>query len=389
MTGAKYAAFISYSHKDEAVARWLHRRLESYAIPTGAAPGYGRKGLFGRRIGRVFRDREELPAGYPLSDKINEALAQSDALIVLCSPDAARSEYVTQEILEFQRLGKGGRIFPVIVGGEDHEIFPPALSETREILEADMRPGKDGRDHAALKLLAGLMGLDPYELTRREQRAQRRRLALAGAGMAVFAGLAVAAGWGFYQSAENARQARSTLHRFFVVSGERALADGDLLLAARYALAGHQLSPENAREYEVLLARAYEALGDHRVIDVQEEWVDSVAVSPDGRRIVSGGFDGTVRQWDAATGRQIGAPITVHGGRLKAVAFLADARIVLDGEDGTVRLWDAATGRQIGMLPIGEGHRFAVSSDGRRIVSEGGDGAFRLWDTTTGRQIGA
>ncbi len=57
MPVSKYAAFISYSHNDEVVARWLHRRLEAYAIPRGAAPDYGRKGLFGRRIGRVFRDR--------------------------------------------------------------------------------------------------------------------------------------------------------------------------------------------------------------------------------------------------------------------------------------------------------------------------------------------
>lgn len=214
MAETKYAAFISYSHKDEVVARWLHRRLEGYAIPRGAAPGYGRKGLFGRRIGRVFRDREELPAGYPLSDKINEALAQSDALIVLCSPNAARSEFVNKEILEFQRLGKGDRILPVIVAGEDHEIFPPALSEKREILEADMRTGKDGRESAALKVLSGLMRLEPNDLTQREVRAQRRRLVLAGLGMALFAALAVAAGWGFYKADENAQRATDTLHRF-------------------------------------------------------------------------------------------------------------------------------------------------------------------------------
>jgi len=215
MAETKYAAFISYSHKDEVVARWLHRRLESYAIPRGAAPGYGRKSLFGRRVGRVFRDREELPAGYPLSDKINEALAQSDALIVLCSPNAAKSEFVNKEILEFQRLGKGDRIFPVIVAGEDHEIFPPALSDKREILEADMRVGKDGRVQAALKVLAGILGLEPNDLTQREARARRLRLGLAGVGVATFAILAIIAQQRSVEAVDSQRKADSYLGLVF------------------------------------------------------------------------------------------------------------------------------------------------------------------------------
>ena len=75
----------------------------------------------------------------------------------------------------------------------------------------------------------------------------------------------------------------------------------------------------------------------------------SVAFSPDGKRIVSGSDDKTVRVWDAATGQPIGAPLTGHTGAVNSVAFSPDGkRIVSGSDDKTVRVWDAATGQPIG-----------------------------------------
>ena len=129
--------------------------------------------------------------------------------------------------------------------------------------------------------------------------------------------------------------------------------------------------------------------------------VDSVAFSPDGERIVSGGADGTLRLWDLQ-GQQIGDPFEGHEGeeplfkRVTSVAFSPDGeRIVSGGSDGTLRLWDLQ-GQQIGD-PF-EGHEgeeplfkrvtsVAFSPDGERIVSGGSDGTLRLWDLQ-GQQIG-
>jgi WD40 repeat protein len=123
-----------------------------------------------------------------------------------------------------------------------------------------------------------------------------------------------------------------------------------------------------------------------------ENWVSGVAFSPDGRRIVSGAYDGAVRLWDASTGVAIGEPMTGHQNAVSSVAFSPDGqKIASGGLDGTVRLWDTATGEAVGE-PM-TGHQNAVSSvafspDGQKIASGGLDGTVRLWAAATGQAIG-
>ena len=136
----KYWAFISYSHHDEHRGRWgtrLHTALESYRVP---------KQLVGRdvagvkvpqRIHRVFLDREELASGPSLPDKIRQTLEQSRYLVVICSPFAAASRWVNEEVRTFKAIGREDRVLPLIIGGEPNatdkpdsgmpECFPEAL----------------------------------------------------------------------------------------------------------------------------------------------------------------------------------------------------------------------------------------------------------------------
>ena len=197
MEPRKYWAFISYSHRDAKWAAWLHRSLESYRPPRQLIGTSTPAGAVPKRLSPVFRDREELASATDLGASINEALRESACQIVICSPSAARSRWVNEEILAFKRLGREQRIFCLIVEGEPHasdkpeqaelECFPPALrfglgadgqlsSTPSEPIAADARAGKDGKGHAKLKLIAGVLGVGFDTLRRREQQRRNRRL---------------------------------------------------------------------------------------------------------------------------------------------------------------------------------------------------------------------
>jgi tetratricopeptide (TPR) repeat protein len=214
----KYVAFLSYSHRDAKWGSWLHKALESYHPPKQLVGTVTARGPVPKRVSPVFRDREELASATDLGTLLREALRLSACQIVICSPSSARSKWVNEEILSFKRLGREDRIFCLIVDGEpyasgmpgreDEECFPPALrfklgpdgelsSVPTEPIAADARPGKDGRNNAKLKLIAGLLGVGFDALRQREQhRRQRQLFAIASgaiAGMVLTSGLAAAA----------------------------------------------------------------------------------------------------------------------------------------------------------------------------------------------------
>jgi WD40 repeat protein len=127
-------------------------------------------------------------------------------------------------------------------------------------------------------------------------------------------------------------------------------------------------------------------------------FVNSAAFSPDGKRIVSGSDDHTVRVWDAQTGQQI-LSFPGHIKRVNTVAFSPNGkRIVSGGDDKEVKVWNAQTGQELLSFP---GHKWdvravAFSPDGKRIASGGeGDGfclglftrgEVRVWDAETGQE---
>ncbi len=189
----RYAAFISYSHTDDKIARWLHRRLESYAIPSGIAPDQGVKSILGRRLGKIFRDREEFPAGGELTRQIEEALASSQHLLVLCSQHSAASKFVDSEIRHFMALGGADRVIPVILDGDPPDCFPPSLRASSDRLGADLRVGKDGKDGGLIKIVSGLLSVGPDDLFQRQRRRQRWIVGLMSAAAAVFALVAAVA----------------------------------------------------------------------------------------------------------------------------------------------------------------------------------------------------
>lgn len=197
--GIRYKAFISYSHQDEAWGRWLQRVVESYRVPGRLVGTEGRFGPVPARLAPVFRDREDLSSAADLTSSVKEELAASETLIVICSPAAAASRWVNEEVEYFRALGRGDRILALIVDGDPRgadsmrQCFPPALlrdtaGEPFEPLAADARKWADGKTLARLKLVAGILGIRLDDLRQRDmQRAHRRWMISAAGAMAVAA----------------------------------------------------------------------------------------------------------------------------------------------------------------------------------------------------------
>jgi tetratricopeptide (TPR) repeat protein len=211
----RYWAFLSYSHHDKLVAKRLQRQLETYRVPRRLIGRETSVGQVPARVTPVFRDRDELHAGADLKASVQEALSRSRWLIVVCTPDAARSPWVNREIIEFKRLRGERHVLALIARGEPfasdmpgreaEECFPPALrralnadgqpeGEPLEPIAADMRKHGDGPQRAMLKLLAGMVGVGFDDLVRRDmQRRVRLLSAVAGASVVGVLGFALLA----------------------------------------------------------------------------------------------------------------------------------------------------------------------------------------------------
>lgn len=187
---ARYRAFISYNHRDAAFGRRLHARLERYVLPGRLVGRETPRGKVPRRLTPIFRDREELPAAHDLTVEVRAALAASNALIVVCTPNAAASPWVAREIELFRDLHADRPILAALVDGEPAEAFPPPLCEGHEPLAADFRPTGDGARLALLKLVAGVAGVGLDELVQRDaQRRLRSVTAVTGLSLAAALGM--------------------------------------------------------------------------------------------------------------------------------------------------------------------------------------------------------
>jgi WD40 repeat protein/serine/threonine protein kinase len=126
------------------------------------------------------------------------------------------------------------------------------------------------------------------------------------------------------------------------------------------------------------------------------DWVDSVAYSPDGKRLASGARDKTVKVWDAQTG-QLLFTCKGHTKLVGVVVFSPDGKRLASasGFDGTVKVWDGQTGQELLSLK-GGGVSVAFSPDGKRLASasRGYDEQDKLvpcevkvWDAQTGQEL--
>jgi len=157
------------------------------------------------------------------------------------------------------------------------------------------------------------------------------------------------------------------------------------LEALRKAAKGSDDAEVSRRAEKLLTPLEAMLRGELRCFTGHTDDVNSVAFSPDGKRVLSGSWNWTVRLWDVETGEELRCFTSYNIG---CAAFSPDGKRVLSGECSRVQLWDVATGKQLHCF---EGHMNVVNSvtfspDGKRVLS-GGDKTVRLWNVETGKEL--
>lgn len=420
----RYNAFISYRHvePDRKWAKWLHSALETYRVPAKLV----RERRIPARVGRVFRDEEELPASADLNSEIESALQGSKFLIVICSRRTPESEWVNKEVIRFRQLGRDERILALLIEGEPQEAFPRSLREIRrtitdgqgrtieeieevEPLAADVRPLPARMESprylkrmARLRLLACVLGCRFDDLRQREQERRMQRLSYLSALMiALFTVMLALSGAAVYQKGQADRHriaAETALER---ESDERRRAE-QALYRNRIALAHSKwLAGDVGNAHEELVAcptrlRHWEWGHLERRCHVElltlhgrAGCLRSVAFSPDGKHIASASDKGTVKIWNATTGQEVRS-LQAHAEGVGSVVFSPDGRHLASASaDKTAKVWDATTGEEVLTL---RGHSkpvrsVAFSADGTKIATGSDGGTLRIWDAATGREL--
>lgn len=179
MANKKYRryAFISYSHRDVKIAKWLHKKLEAYKLPADIQNEFEKS----QYLRPVFRDTDDLDTGI-LGDELRKKLWSSKYLIVICSPNSNHSKWVNAEIQTFIEWGRISRIIPVIAVAKSNsnnpvDDFADILKEhiiscpNEELLGTDIN--ELGKEKALVRIVSRMLNVDFDVLWKRHRRQKR------------------------------------------------------------------------------------------------------------------------------------------------------------------------------------------------------------------------
>lgn len=397
-----YRAFFSYARADGKIAGQLHRYLDGYKVPAGLRGMNGARGPVPNSLHPIFRDREDLAGGGELGERLRAALESSEALIVLCTPAAAKSQWVDEEVRLFREKFGNAAVFPVIGAGDpesddpDEQCMPPSLRGST-VLAADLRDIRkdtghiigDGPAGGRLKLLAGLLGVELDQLRRREDARRRRQMAGMTVALAAFVALAIAAVVLGLAARNNAAEA-DTQRLLAVANAERArkgealasqrakaesiartqaeAARAEAEKARKVAEEQRQLALRSAAEAarQASIARANEARAQSQFARAQGALADSFAQR--GLAAADAGKRDLALRY-ALAGAQI-SPASIPRQRVLLARLLTAPALRSQLDVGS---------KSITFL--------AISPDGSRLMTSGLDKVARLFDTNGAGQI--
>lgn len=271
----EYIAFISYRHKplDSSVAKKIQRSIESFTVPAEYRDQVG-----GKRLGKVFRDEDELPASANLSESIRDALDHARFLIVICTPDLPQSHWCEEEIRYFLKTHDRDQLLAVLAEGEPQDSFSPYMLHTFdeegnitgnvEPLAANL---KQPYKKEFIRLCAAMLGCSFDALWQRDRRkrANRRMGAFAGAAL-LLAAFTLVVLMKNHQINEQKSLSEKRLSEALVSTGQNKLASFDRRGALEDALQATRIEdPQNIDpQVDALLT---EALGAYEVGKISSE----------------------------------------------------------------------------------------------------------------------
>lgn len=415
-----YYAFISYKREDKKEAKRLQHTLEYYKLPNKLRQENPELPEFVRPI---FRDMTDLEVG-ELSAQIHEALDQSHFLIVICSPRAAKSKWVNDEIEYFISIGKQEKIIPYIIEGlpyaenPEEECYPPALlalSKEKELLGANIN--EVGKDSAAIRVVSRMFNIRFDTLYQRYQREKRRKLR--GIFTLILFILFLLLSFIAYVLYSN----NSLKEKNFLIEQQNTTLENqkndleksrDSIIATSTKLEISNKNLSVARDSLVqsnnYLLRANELLKEEQEKVKRENW----KMMENQARSVAANASECLKNGDSYTAtllalsvlpsdiKQPNRPWTLEAdsvlrqaalikngyvlrgcGFVTSVAFSPDGQLLASGSlEKNIYLWNFKTGEQIGIL---QGHTSYVQSvcfcpDGKYLVSASSDSTIRVWD---------
>lgn len=183
----KYFAFISYSSHDTKWGKRIHKKLESYSMPSTLCSQHGWKR---KPLNPIFFAPYDIQPG-GLTEELKERLRQSRNLIVICSPHSAKSYYVGLEIEFFHQLGRTKNIHFFIIDGVPNsgdkatECFNPKIEELGipEILGANIHEKVYrwpwlNRERAYVQIVTKLLGVEFDSIWQRHRRMLLQKIIL-------------------------------------------------------------------------------------------------------------------------------------------------------------------------------------------------------------------
>jgi WD40 repeat protein len=402
----QYDVFISYSRSDIDFARALEKALEKFKPPAGLKVPHHRL--------NVFRDEGDL-TGVDYFKSIEGYLNKSAKLIVVCSPNARKSEYVNDEIKRFADAKGAENIISVLYEGipnnqakpdqEQAMAFPDALCQALEMplatpyLNFDTRSDnirKGKYENSWYTLLADTYDVSREEIEQRERHKRRRQLtvwsAVLGATTLAFAFLAAVAWWqkleAERQKTEAIKQRNHAVARDLATQAQLVFAQQPWAMTRSVLLACESLRHAQTPAATAFAAIRFPLLRSEisRVSHIGP--IQDVAISADGSRIATASADHITRIWDAANGSELTR--LDHKGPILDVDFSYDGNRIAGARkySAVAWIWDTKTGTQLQKFRHSRYiHSIAYSPNGHLVVTTADDFTTRVWDAENGKEI--